>query len=192
MSPVVGHVARYMWATKPESNLSNLVSDILIWAGTEYGEKPELGVYNMGGIRAALSEGVVTYGNVLDVAPFENKICFLDLKGSDLLELFRQIARNRGEGVSSSVRMVMTKGGDLVSVKINGEDIDPERTYRMATIDFLAEGNDGMTAFKSKMNLNSPQEASNNMRFVIMRYFQEKEKQGIVVDSKVEGRVVVE
>jgi len=191
MSPVVGHAAEYLFATKPESNLSNLLCDILVWAGKNYNENPEFSLYNMGGIRAALSAGTVTYGNVLDVAPFENKICFFDLTGKSVKKLFEQIAFNHGEGVSKEVRLVITKDGKLVSAKINGEEIDENRTYRVASIDFLAQGNDGLTALKEKTNVNSPQEKSNNIRFVIMDYFREFEAQGKTVGAKVEGRIIV-
>lgn len=191
MSPVVGHVARYMWAERPESNLSNLLADVLIWAGKNYGEKPEFSVYNMGGIRAALSEGVVTYGNILDVAPFENKICFFDMRGDDVMALFRQIAHSWGEGVSHGVEMVINKNRELISLKINGQSVDPQRVYRVASIDYLAQGNDGLEAFKRKTNLNSPREDSNNMRFVIMDYFRENEANGIVTDAEVEGRIII-
>lgn len=191
MSPVVGHVADYMYAEKPESNLSNLLCDILVWAGKNYGEKPEFSLYNMGGMRAALSPGEVTYGNVLDVAPFENKICFFDLKGSDVQELFEQVAKIYGEGVSKGVELVITKKGELKSAKLHGEPIDPNRTYRVASIDYLAEGNGGLTALMNKTNVNSPQDASNNSRFVIMDYFREMDAQGKVVTAKVEGRIKV-
>ncbi|MDY5182228.1 MAG: 5'-nucleotidase, partial [Prevotella sp.] len=100
MSPVVGEAARYMSASKPESELPNLLCDILVWEGRRRGEHPDLAVYNMDGIRAALSKGVVTYGDVLAVAPFENKICFLTLSGKKMLELCEQIASRKGEGVS--------------------------------------------------------------------------------------------
>ena len=90
MSPVVGKAARYMSAQRPESILSNLLADILMWAAKDYHEQPDLAVYNVGGIRAAFAEGNVTYGDVLDVAPFENKICFLTLTGEKLLELLEQ------------------------------------------------------------------------------------------------------
>ena len=69
-----------MHADRPESDLSNLLADILVWAAKDYGESPVLGIYNMGGIRADLTKGDVTYGDVLDVAPFENKICFTTLR----------------------------------------------------------------------------------------------------------------
>ncbi len=191
MSPVVGRAAHDMAADRPESNLSNLLSDILIWAGKYYDETPVLGVYNMGGIRASLVKGDVTYGDILDVAPFENKICFLTLSGDELLELFRQMASRGAEGVSHGVRMVINKKLELLSVRLNGKEIVPQQMYRIATIDFLAQGNDGLEAFKKSRQVNAPKEKSNNLRNIIIRYFQEKAALGEEVSAKVEGRVVV-
>ena len=192
MSPKVGRIARYMAAKKPESELSNLLADVLVWAGKMYNEQPVFGLYNMGGIRAALAEGDVTYGDVLDVAPFENKICFLTLTGEKTLELFQQIASTGGEAVSHAVKMVMTPDHQLKSVLLNGKPIDPKATYRLATIDYLAQGNDRMDAFKSKTDVNSPQEDSNNLRYIIMDYFREQDKLGKVVDAQIEGRITIE
>lgn len=192
MSPVMGHLARNMSGERPESTLSNLLADIMVWAGRNYGENPVLGVYNMGGIRASLSEGVVTYGDILEVAPFENRICFLTLKGDKLTELFEQMASVYGEGVSKGVEMVITKDAKLKSVRLNGMPIDPEKEYRIATIDYLAEGNDRLEAFKSKTNLVAPEGEEHDSRYVICNYFRAMEKEGKVVDSKIEGRVIVE
>ena len=100
MNPVQGHAAENLWVKRPESPLSNLLADILVWGGAKFNEQPDFAVYNMGGIRAALSKGTVTRGNILDVAPFDNKICFLTLSGADVLELFGQIAMRHGEGLS--------------------------------------------------------------------------------------------
>ena len=191
MGPVVGHSAKYMTAQRPEGTLSNLLADILVWAGKDYGEEPVFGVYNMGGVRADLPKGAVTYGDVLDVAPFENKISFVTLRGDAVLELFGQIAKTGGEGLSRAVRMVITKDGQLVSATINGEPVDAQREYRVTTIDYLLGGTDKMEAFKKSTNINAPKEVSNNTRFVIMNYFREMEKQGKVVDSEIEGRVIV-
>ncbi len=191
MSPVVGHLARYMASHGPESELSNLMADILLWAGKNYNEQPVFSLYNMGGIRAALSEGTVTYGDILNVAPFENKICFFDLKGETVQKLFEQVAATGGQGVSHGVELVISKDRKLISAKLNGKEIDPNATYRVTTIDYLAQGNDGLTAFKEKTNVNSPKGKENNARFVIMDYFKEKESKGEVVDSKIEGRIII-
>ncbi len=191
MGPVVGQVARYMAAKRPESELSNLLADVLVWAGDKYGEKPDFGLYNMGGIRAALAKGNVTYGDVLDVAPFENKICFCTLTGEKLMELFRQIASTGGEAISQEVKLVINTQGELLSAKLHGQEIDPKASYRIATIDYVSQGNDKMEAFKDKTDLNSPQDVSNNLRFIIMDFFREQMAKGIVVDREVEGRITV-
>ncbi len=191
MSPVVGRAAHYMAASKPESSLSNLLPDILMWASEKYGERPSFAVYNMGGIRAAFAPGEVTYGDVLEVAPFENKICFLSLSGAKVLELFQQIARTHGEGVSHGVNLVITPQGELISARLNGEEIHPDSTYRIATIDYVAEGNDYMTAFKDKTDYVAPADSINNVRFVIIDYFRSQAAKGEEVDAQTEGRIVV-
>lgn len=103
---------------RPESELSNLLCDILVWGGKQFDEQPVFSVYNMGGIRSNLAKGKITVGDVNDMAPFENKICFLTLTGDKVLELFQQIAHRGGEGLSSAVRMVITKEGKLMNVTI--------------------------------------------------------------------------
>lgn len=192
MGPVVGQVAHDMAARRPESDLSNLLPDILVYMSRHYGEKPDFGVYNVGGIRAALSKGDVTYGDVLDVAPFENKICFLTLTGEKVVELFSQVCRRGGEGVSKGVNIVMSEDGRLLSATLHGKPIEPQAAYRVVTIDYLAQGNDGLEAFKDGTDVVSPQEEKYNSRYVIADYFREMMKQGIVVESKVEGRIVIE
>jgi len=193
MGPVMGVVAHNMHADRPESDLSNLMADILVWASKDYGEQPVMGLYNMGGIRADLTKGEVTYGDVLDVAPFENKICFLTLSGDKMLRLFQQIARRGGEGVSHGVEMVISKdGGKLVSVRLHGQEINPQANYRITTINYLLEGNDGMPALREGTDVVAPEDASNNTRFLIMNYFKDKYARGEIVDAKVEGRIRVD
>ena len=192
MGPVVGEVDHDMTAHRPESDLSNLLADIMVWGAKDYHEKVDFGVYNMGGIRAALSKGKVTYGDVLDIAPFENKICFVTLTGAKVLVLFSQMAHTGGEAVSHGVELVFTRDHKLKSARLNGKEIDPKASYRIATLDYLAQGNDKMEAFKSATNVVSPQESSNNTRFIIMNYFKEQTAQGKVVNAHKEGRIPVE
>ena len=192
MGPVVGSIAHDMTRHRPESELSNLLCDILVWGGKHFGEQPVFAVYNMGGIRSNLAKGKITVGDVNDMAPFENKICFLTLTGEKVTELFQQIAHRGGEGLSHAVRMVITKDGHLKNVTLNGEPIDPQKTYRIATLDYLAEGNDQLVAFKSGTDVVAPKAKENNVRYIIMDYFREMQKEGKSVESKIEGRCVVE
>ena len=191
-SPVVGKAAQYMSAKRPEGLLSNLLPDILMWAAKDYNEKPDFAVYNIGGIRAAVAEGTVTYGDIMEVAPFENKICFVTLSSEKTLELLQQIAKRGGEGLSHGVQLRLSEDGKLLQAHINGEDVKAKNSYRVATIDFVAQGNDDMTAFKASTDVVMPKEEKNNVRNVIAEYFKEKMKNGETVDAKVEGRIVIE
>ena len=191
MGPVIGRSAHEMAAKKPESDLSNLLSDILLWSGASFKENPDFAVYNMGGIRASLPVGDVTYGDVLNVAPFENHICFLTLTGDKVLQLFREMAVRHGEGVSKGVRLVITKDGQLQSATIGGQPVDTTRNYRIATLDYLAQGNDGLTAFKAKTNVVSPQEEQYDIRYIIVNYFRQLAQQHKAADAQVEGRITI-
>ena len=191
MSPVVGMAARTLDACRPESPLSNLLADILVWAGEAYyGERPDMAVYNIGGIRASLPAGDITLGDVIDVAPFNNKICFLTLSGTRLGELLAQIAAAGGEGVSHGVRMSIDgSNGTLLTATLNGEEIDPQKAYRIATLDYLAQGNDGLTAFKSATAISTPDDDGSNVRHIIIRYMRELRDKGQCVDAEIEGRI---
>lgn len=191
MSPVVGKVAKYMAAHNPESELSNLLADIMVWQGRRYGEKPDLGIYNMGGIRAALPAGDVTFGDVNDVAPFENYITFISLTGGQMKTLFDQIAKSNGCALSKGTALVI-KGREVESVTLNGQPIDPNRTYRIVTLNYLAEGNDGFAVLPEGFDIKSPKDEQARTREFIVDYFIEKNKAtGEVVDAEIEGRVVL-
>ena len=197
MGPIMGQVAHNMHPQRPESDLSNLVADILIWASKDYNEEPVLAIYNMGGIRADLTKGEITYGDVLDVAPFENKICFTTLTGEKMMELFQQIAYRGGEGVSKGVELVIkmdanNEHGELISARLHGKEINPTADYRVATLDYLLEGNDGMPALGEGKDVVAPAAASNNTRFLIMNYFRDKQSRGEIVDAQVEGRIKIQ
>ena len=56
----------------------------------------------------------------------------------------------------------------------------------------MPSGSVTVIAFKAAKDLVSPQEARNNVRFIIMDYFREQAKQGKAVDAQVEGRIVEE
>lgn len=192
MKPVVGRTAVPMTSKRPESNLSNLLSDILVWSGKRFNENPDFGVYNMGGIRASLPKGDITYGDIVDIAPFENHICFLTLTGEDVLQLFREMAARGGEGVSHGVKLVISRDGKLVSALLNGKNIDPKQSYRIATLDYLAQGNDGLLAFKKKTDVVSSTDQQNAIRNIIIDYFKLHSSEGKEIDAAVEGRITIE
>ena len=185
MAPVLGLSRVAMNARRPESLLSNWAADVMVEGGTATGLEPaDMGLVNIGGLRNNMPEGVVRRGDIMLISPFENYLVVLEMKGSDLLELMQNIAAVKGEGVSSSVRMEITEDGKLLSCTIDGKEIDPHRTYTVATIDYLAEGNDKMYALKKAVKRHDIGILARD----IMAEYVLKHR---VIDSKLEGRIVV-
>ena len=93
MSPVLGESEVAMSVDRPESLLSNFVADVLRESSIRVGKKADIGLCNMGGLRSTMPKGTVTYGDVLEIAPFENRLCVLALSGEKLEELMQKKAK---------------------------------------------------------------------------------------------------
>ena len=185
MAPPLGLSRVAMSPKRPESLLSNWAADVMIEGGTATGLEPaDMGLVNIGGLRNNMPEGIVRRGDIMLISPFENYVVVLEMKGKDLLELMRNIAAVKGEGVSSSVRMEISPDGDLLSCTIGGKEIDPNRIYTVATIDYLAEGNDKMYALKKAVKCH---DIGILARDIMMEYVIKHR----VIDSKIEGRIII-
>ena len=183
MAPVLGLSRVAMSARRPESLLGNWAADVMVEGCTATGLEPaDMGLINVGGLRNNMPEGIVRSGDIMLISPFENRLVVLEMKGRDLLKLMRNIAAVKGEGVSSSVRMEISADGELLACTIGGKEIDRHRTYTVATIDYLAEGNDKMYALKKAKRRH---EIGILARDAMMEYVVKHR----VIDSKIEGRI---
>lgn len=185
MSPVLGMSRVAMNPNRPESLLSNWAADVMVEGSTATGlPAADMGLVNIGGLRNNMPKGIVRKGDVILISPFENSLVVLEMKGKDLLRLMQNIAAVGGEGVSSSVRLVISKQGKLISATINGEKISHKRTYTVATLDYLAEGNDKMYALKKAKKRH---EIGLKTRDVMIESIIKHR----IIDAKMEGRIVI-
>ena len=190
MYRMVGTAEMSMDRGIPESLLSNLVADVLRGAAVQVLGKPaDMGLVNIGGLRNVLTEGPVTCGNIYEILPFENSLCVVTLKGADLNHLFENIAACGGEGVSG-VQLHITKDGKLLRATVAGKPVVEDRMYTVATIDYLADGNDGMTALIRAEKRECPQGAT--LRSLFMDYVERQTAEGKKITSRMEGRITVE
>lgn len=189
MYRVVGTAEMSMNRFRPESLLSNLVADVLREAAVEVQGKPaDMGLINVGGIRSSLAEGNITIENIYEILPFENSLCVLTMKGSAMKLLFENIAARYGEGVSG-VQLEISKDGKLLRASLAGKPVEDDRDYTVATVDYLADGNDGLTAFLQADKKVCPEGAT--LRGLFIKYVEKQTAAGKKVTSRMEGRVIV-
>ena len=106
----------------------------------------ECAFQNRGGIRCDLPKGPVTRRDLFEILPFGNHPVLLELRGEHLEGTLRQAVEGTAHsGLEVSGLVLEVTAGDtpkLSQVLVNGEPLDPQRVYRVATNNFLAEGGD--------------------------------------------------
>ncbi len=103
--------------------------------------KSDVVFMNTHGLRASWAKGVLTRGDIFNVLPFDNNLMTYTIKGSDLAKIIEYyIDRPSFTQVSGITCVYDAKkpfNSRVSDVKINGQPIDPAKTYKVGTIDFL-------------------------------------------------------
>jgi 5'-nucleotidase len=146
-----------------ESALGNLIADATLLAGRPFGA--QLGFMNRGGIRRTLEAGagnVVSKGQALATLPFGNTLVVMDMTGAQIRTLLEQQwvadkVKVRGllqvsEGFTYRYDARKPEGARVLDVTVNGTPLDDSATYRVATNNFLAGGNDAFPMFANGTN----------------------------------------
>ncbi len=109
-------------------------------------------VLNHGGIRSIISKGDVSARTAYEVMPFENSIVVVELNGKSVRDLVAHlIASNRAHPISG-LQITVDKDNALQSVNVREKPFDENRTYYVATSNYLVAGGDDMGFFKDGLS----------------------------------------
>ena len=137
----LAEVVRRAWAV--ESPEGNLFCDLMLEARPD----AQVAMTNGGGLRADLPAGELSYGELFEAMPFDNRFAVVSLTGGELRAL---VASNlaRGGGILSwggLTARARCKAGKLdLQIQVRGKPLDDAAAYKLATSDFLASGGDGV------------------------------------------------
>ncbi|MBQ7253568.1 MAG: 5'-nucleotidase C-terminal domain-containing protein [Bacteroidales bacterium] len=173
---------------KPESGLSNLMADALReFAGQRTGEKIDLGLTNFGGIRTELPKGAVRIYDIYSISPFNNYVTVLDVKGLALRKMFNRMAETGGFQALSGIKMTVADK-KLKECLVGGKPLDDNRLYKVATIDFLVTGGDGMDFGDGIV---ASIDTGVTLREALIDILRQKMAAGEVLDLRKDGRITV-
>ena len=161
-----------------ESSLNNLIADAM----RDFA-KTQIGIQNVGGLRAPLRKGVVTYGDIFEVLPFQNTLVKMTLTGAQLKRVLgRRVQAVSGLKVSWDTTQ---RANQLVSVTLaDGTPIYDGDRYTVAVNDFMAVGGDGLIEY---MDGGETQDMGLLLRDAVTSYVR---RHG-TLDGKTDGRVSI-
>jgi len=128
-----------------QNRIGNMVCDAL----REYAEA-DFSFVNLGGIRGEITQGVITYRDIYNIMPFDNMLTVLEVDGITLKNILEtRVAGTRAGLYVSGITLVYNRQRDdfdrITKLLIGGEPWQSDKIYRIATSDFLVEGNAGLT-----------------------------------------------
>lgn len=106
----------------------------------------DFAVMSGGGVRDSIDAGDISYRDVLKIQPFGNTLVYVDMKGSEVEKYLAVVANKQvdsGAYAQFANVSLIADGKGVSEVKIKGQPLDANKTYRMATLSFNASGGDG-------------------------------------------------
>lgn len=184
---VIAFSTREMSAHAPESELSNFVVDFLR-SETEkvVKRKCDVGITNFGGIRVDMPLGDVLLDDIRSMFPFVNKLCYVELPGTELLRLMDDVALY-GPQCLSGVKMVI-KDHKVENLEVGGKPVDPKKKYGVATVDFLLDGGDNISVARGATKLIQTDVIIGN---AIEAYVRQLTAEGKAIEYQTDGRVTI-
>lgn len=170
-----------------ETNLGNLITDAMLDVSGA-----DIAITNGGGIRASIDVGDITMGEILQSFPFTNYPVVLEIKGADVLEALEFGVDSAPEvvgkfphvgGMTFKYDPNQAPGNRVFDAMVGEEALDPEKTYKLVTNDFMAVGGDGYEMLAKGTKLAEYPLLSE----VLAKYIEANE----TVKPEVEGRITI-
>ncbi|MGH1367053.1 MAG: bifunctional metallophosphatase/5'-nucleotidase [Maritimibacter sp.] len=146
-----------------ECSMGNLVTEAMLDRVKDQGVT--IAITNGGGLRASIDAGEVTMGEVLTVLPFQNTLSTFEVTGDVILAALEngvsQIEEGGGRfpqvaGLQFTFDAAAEPGARVSDVMtVEGMDwapLDPAKTYKLVSNNFVRNGGDGYKMFQGAMN----------------------------------------
>ena len=143
MMKIIGEMPEDLIKARPNSNMGNWFADALLTeAQRSNPHSIDFAVQNYGGLRIpSLASGPLTKGKIYELMPFDNMLVVLELNAEKTRMLLDKIASLGGWPVSRNLKFRI-KDGKAMDILIHNEPLDPNKSYRVAMPDYIANGGD--------------------------------------------------
>jgi 2',3'-cyclic-nucleotide 2'-phosphodiesterase (5'-nucleotidase family) len=173
---------------KWQTTIGNLLATIVVELGNPVFEKREhksidICLLNSGGIRAIIPQGNVSSRTAFEVMPFENTLFVVALKGTQIRSMGTYLMTEKKPHPLYGIQFFVDKNDLTVKrILVNGKDLEDDKTYYVATSDYLSNGGDNMTFFKESTE---KYDLDYKIRNVLIDYFKKVDTLPVLNDEKI-------
>ena len=166
--------------------LGNFMADVLYEQAnpvfnSRTGKHIDMVLLNHGGIRSIIPKGPVRIRNMFELMPFENKIVVVALKGKQIDSMISYLSQARRAHPISKLKLKLDENYNPVSATINGETINQDKTYYVATSDYLYNNGDNMRFFRPNDSL---YDLNYKIRNALIDYLKKTDTINPVIDDR--------
>lgn len=185
MDDVIGSTATFLSRASVDAQnaMGNFTCETMIEAtGADFA------FLNLGGVRAEIPLGSVTFRQVFNVMPFDNQIVSILVDGITLKNIIEtRVAGSRAGLLQAGAKITYSrsrKDFDRVTrLEIGGEAWQADKIYKVATTDFLLQGNAGLSLLTSIPESQVIRHEI-NLRDAMVDYFKKNSPVSVVVDDR--------
>lgn len=172
--------------SQPEFLAGNFFTEAMLHVAQQIDPETSMSLATKDGIRAEVKQGPITVGGIFELMPFENTLTILELKGKDVVELCEFIAKTGGQPIAGfSMKIKDEKPQDIL---IGGKPLDLNKTYKLVTYDYLANGGDYIKGLAAPIQrINTPY----TVREQLIKYVEELTRNGQNVNTQLDGRITI-
>ena len=185
MDEVIGEAAIYL--SRLGTGTQNLIGNLVCEAMLDYAEA-DFAFLNLGGIRADINAGPVTYRDVFDVMPFDNQVVMMEVDGEFLKDIIEMRVSGSRHGLRvAGVEVVINRKREnydrVSSLLIGGKPWQADKIYKVVTTDFLLQGNAGL-AMLTKIPEENITRYEQDLREAIVEYIRKQSPVEIKIDNR--------
>ncbi len=176
--------------SKTDGHLNTAIGNLMVDAVHEQanpvfksrtGKDIDMVLLNHGGIRSIISKGPITPRTAFQLMPFENNVVVAELKGKFVKDLVIYLQNARRAHPISNLKIIVDKDFGLIEAKINAAEIIDDKTYYIATSDYLYGGGDRITFFQNSDSLHV---LDYKIRNVLIDYFKKVDTINPTIDDR--------
>ncbi len=187
MNFVIGELETSLDKKQPEGTMNNWTADVMLEAARKkFNTQVDAAILNYGGLRLTqLAAGPVTVGKIYELSPFDNTIVLLTVPGKNLLD-FLHLSAERGGWPVAGIRMNIREK-KATEVQVQGNTLDTNRNYTIATVDYLANGGDNTVMLAGLPR----KDIGFLFRDALIEYVTEANRKGQRISGVLDNRVTV-